>query len=342
MRIEKRKGDPCRPNRKAALSVLFNLMKVLALISVILTLIVPAWFARPLEEPVVEQVRVLRGFRGFAAALAYSRDGALLASAGQDGIVRLWDTRDWKQKVLADYGHASLAALAFSPTDDAVVVGGAGVFSVLEAPDWRETELTGAGDVDITTLSFNREGSRLAVGANDGSILLYNSATWQRAGGEAMLRSLICDLAELSGERIVAATEDGAARILRVPDFRVVRTYRHRGGLASMAVSRTGATTVTGGIDGISRVWETATGKHVRSLSGHPESIHAATFSPDNSRLALGSGDGTVSIWNTAVWKRERLITGLDSVTALAWSPDSATLATAGWDKTIRIWRIRP
>ena len=65
----------------------------------------------------------------------------------------------------------------------------------------------------------------------------------------------------------------------------------------------------------------------------------AVAWSPDGTRLATGSDDETVRIWDPATGQTTATLTGhTDWVTAVAWSPDGTCLATASDDKTVRIW----
>ena len=57
-------------------------------------------------------------------------------------------------------------------------------------------------------------------------------------------------------------------------------------------------------------LWD-STGKLKLTLTGHEGNITSATFSPDGTRLATGSEDGTVKIWNAS--------TGQTSVTLTVW-----------------------
>jgi WD40 repeat protein len=67
--------------------------------------------------------------------------------------------------------------------------------------------------------------------------------------------------------------------------------------------------------------------------------IHAIAFSPDGTRLASGSADRTVRIWDPIFGQEVLVLRGhASTVTAVAFSPDGSRLASAGTDQTVRIW----
>ncbi len=88
-------------------------------------------------------------------------------------------------------------------------------------------------------------------------------------------------------------------------------------------------------------VWDFATGKHLRSLTGHSANVVIAVFSPDGSRLASGSVDGSVRIWDVSTGEQQLVLPGhARSVSGLAFNADGSELISAGQDGFVRVWAL--
>ena len=77
-------------------------------------------------------------------------------------------------------------------------------------------------------------------------------------------------------------------------------------------------------------------------VEGHTDDVISLAFRPNRYRLASGSRDNTVRIWdvgNNNNLQHVRTLRGhTDDVTSVAWSPDGRTLASASLDGTVRLW----
>lgn len=79
-------------------------------------------------------------------------------------------------------------------------------------------------------------------------------------------------------------------------------------------------------------------------LTGHADAVYSVAFSPDGKRIATGSFDRSVKVWDAATGKEVRTFAGKaghqNLVTAVAFSPDGSSIASAGTDNFARIWDV--
>lgn len=88
------------------------------------------------------------------------------------------------------------------------------------------------------------------------------------------------------------------------------------------------------------KLWDINTGKLLRTLGAHSQSVNAIAISPDGKTLASGSDDRTIKIWDLNTGELLRTLAGhAYAVTAVAISPDSKTLAS-GNGRTIKLWNL--
>ncbi len=72
---------------------------------------------------------------------------------------------------------------------------------------------------------------------------------------------------------------------------------------------------------------------------GHTDIVHAVAWSPEGDRIASGSSDNTVQVWNAADGRQAYTYRGHTSAMhAVAWSPEGDRIASGSSDNTVQVW----
>jgi RNA polymerase sigma factor (sigma-70 family) len=125
--------------------------------------------------------------------------------------------------------------------------------------------------------------------------------------------------------------------------------FRHGGIVNSVAFSPDRKTLVSGGQDGVARIWDLATGKLLHRLPGYRGTrannvwVESVAFSPGGKYLATGNGNGdsTIRLWDPATGKELRQFDGhRGNVSGLAFVAAGKRLVSAGSDGLVLLWEV--
>ena len=259
--------------------------------------------------PVVENLRQIReynrleGHTGEVTSLNFSSNGQLLASASEDGKIKIWQKNGLLIQTLT--GHKQ------------------SVFSVMMSHD---SQLLIAGSFDNTV-----------------TIWRYNSATGvfethpfvTIAEPDGLLATRLTP----DNRMLATANEKGQVKFWAL-DGKLIKTIAaHNQKIWSLSFSPDGKTFATASADKTVKIW-TLEGKLIKTLSGHSEEVLSVNFSPDSQKSVTASADKTVKLWDVTGKLLHTFNGHEDEVLDVRFSPDGKLIASASADNTVKIWSI--
>jgi WD40 repeat protein len=240
--------------------------------------------------------------------IAFSPDGNYLATASFDGTAKVWD-------------------LASS--------------QVLEA-------LSGYEEIGLTSVAFNPGGTLLAVADGEGNVHLWDVTNRTQAFSQPLsIHSWIFDLTFSPDGTLLAiastdgTTESGTATIWNIETGQIVYTLPHDAWICGIGFSPGGTRLITGSYDGTVKIWDTASGRLVKSLIHDiGGEVCGVAFSPVDGTLLVTAGqDQKVKIWNINADQPLLILSEhTNTVWRVAFSPDGERLATGSFDGTAKVW----
>jgi WD40 repeat protein/class 3 adenylate cyclase len=273
-------------------------------------------------------------------AVAFSPDGTRIATGQTGGITKVWDAESGEE-VLVLSGHTDIVlAVAFNPDGTRLATGSFdGTVKVWDAATGESLlTITGHHDSVIYSLAFSPDGSHLATSSSDNTVKLWSVATGDELFTLAGHTNFVFGVAfSPDGARLATASVDGTARIWDLTPSHELSAFKMNDVISGIAINPDGTQVASSGRNVL--VWGVDMGQPLYELKGHTGIVHSVKFSPDGTRLASASDDGTARIWDIKT-RREllKLPVGLSGNIAIAFSPDNKRLAATGKANTVSIW----
>ena len=293
--------------------------------------------SRPDAVPALD----LRGHAGWVLSVAFDREGSLLASAGDDGWVIVWDVAGGRRRG-ALRAEEAITAVAFSPGGHLAAGTWNGRLGLWEPANGVLVRTFRGHMEKITSLAFDPSGRRLASGSDDDTLRLWDAETGEDlrllgAGNEYDVTSVAFSP---DGERIASGDGENTLRIWDAGYGEEVLVINgHEGTVTSVSFSPDGRRLVSGSRDGTVRLWDSKAGKRILVLRGHAQDVNAVAFSPDGRRIASAGDDGTARIWEAESGKLLATFPHAGAVMCLAFSPDGSRLVT-GTRGVVSVWTL--
>lgn len=236
---------------------------------------------------------------------SFSADFAKVAMVTSDNTVKLWDLETNEHRSLPQQNMRGAKRLLLSPDGNTLALASKSRVQLWDMESFTlvstlDDYQTPSGD---QTIAFSPDGERLITACEDESLQVFSTKLWDRKG-------------------------------------KLISTFSgHDSPVLAVACAADGSLLASGSWGDI-KLWDTRSGRLMRTLKGYTDAVTALAFLPDRTRLVSGGVDGVVKLWDVSTGDEIIALDGHRStVSGLTISPNSRMIASAHWDGTIHLWR---
>ena len=180
----------------------------------------------------------------------------------------------------------------------------------------------------VRSISISADGLRAAIGLDDGTTEVVDVSsgaslqtfvghqpgpTWARWHSD--------------NQSLISAASDKSMRVEKISALR--SWLLHSAPILDMTLTVGGGQVITAGADGRVLICDANNGQLLKGLAEAVDSPQGLSLRPDGQRLAVGTRDGVVRVWNLANNELLQSLNVPSAVRATAWSRDGTRLAVA-------------
>lgn len=288
-------------------------------------------FRKALKNPSA----ILYGHKERVNCAVYSPDGKTIFSGGEDNRIHIWDAQTGKEIQKYHEHSDGIDDIVFSPDGKRFVSIASSSLIIWDTES--KQKLVEYRDIypRVYAVAFNPNGKTIAI-AQQHNILILDVETGNELFTITGLTGIIHSISySPDGKHIIA---DSMEDHLHIWDATTGLLIKEIEGYVNTSVSFSpnGKYIVAD-----TYILDAQTGKELRKLEGHTDSVTHSAFSPDGKRIVTTSWDHTVRVWNVETGEDLQKLEGhTDGVTHAAFSPDGKYIVSTSVDKTIRIWQV--
>jgi WD40 repeat protein len=299
--------------------------------------------------------------------MAFSRDGATLAVARDNGSTQLIDVVNKKPIGYFTSGEQPAASIevpgtsqstsldnnaavsvAFSSSGSLVAAGARdGVVHIWTFPGARELLRISLG-VPVSQISFHPKANQLATASDDGHVRIFDIARAAIVADFKCTDKMVSTSFSPSGDLLAALSSEGVISVFDPVRRKLLRTLGGGDAGFNLAFSGNGKRVAIASGD-FASVWDVTTGRRLLKATHAASSetltpqqwIVDATISSDGEFLGYAArGDNLARVWNVETGRQILELKHNSAVAAVSFNANGTELGTGSYDGTARVWEL--
>ena len=243
--------------------------------------------------------------------LTVSANGAVLATAGQDGSVKTWNVNGAPARSFTGFEGPAVSVSLSGNNQQVAAAGKDGSVRTWNFSN-GQAYFRYQPAAQPLQVAYSPDSLKLVAVLADHRVQCFDPAPLNPVPAEPPSRD---------ASQTLSGHTDGVAGLAWAPDNRTLRTV---------------------GADRTVRVWSVAAAGATANLTGHSSQIYSVCFNHDGTLLASGANDKTIRLWDV---KTRKAVKSLPIQTAavygVAFTPDGGQLVVAGADRTVRLFDVQ-